>query len=70
MNDLIEALKILQKYMANEEYPTQCEHDILYIKSVINRGDVTDTDMQRLQELGFIWDYSHDGFISYRYGSY
>lgn len=35
MKDLIKALTILQKYMdENNQFPTSCEHDVLYVHGV------------------------------------
>lgn len=64
MKDLIEALTILLKYN-QEEYPTTCEHDILYIP--MDTTIVSEKDVQELHKLGFK-PYA-DGFMSYRYGS-
>lgn len=55
MNDLIEALTILSKYLNDysKKYPTVCEHDILYICG-IKVSEVTVEDVRRLYDLGFI----------------
>lgn len=67
MKDLIEALTILAKYMDPEEqWPTACEHDVLHVCG-IEPEDVSEEDMKRLDELGFIPD--GDGFMSFRFGS-
>lgn len=68
MKDLIEALTILAKYMNPEEqYPTACERDVLYVCHV-DIEDVSADDIKRLDELGF--DPNEDGvFKSYRFGS-
>jgi hypothetical protein len=66
MDDLIEALMIFRKY-GNPTYPTHCEHDIMYIVGV-DLDAITDTDAQRLTELGFHRD--EDGsYSSMKYGS-
>lgn len=56
MEELIRALNIFSKYMKNDyhrEFPTSCEHDVLYVCGVdLERMDV-DT-VQKLIELGFI----------------
>lgn len=71
MNDLIEALTIIQKYIGNVYAPTNCSHDEFFIMGPDKDGSsVSPEDMQRLKELGFRWDteYGH-GWKSYRYGS-
>jgi hypothetical protein len=65
MEKLIEALKIFLKY-GNPEYPTCCEHDVLYICG-IDPEDVSDDDKARLDKLGFFVD--EDAFKSFKYGS-
>ena len=68
MNDLIEALQIFAKY-ATPDYPTHCEHDVMYINSDVQKDQMTDDDMVRLEELGFFHNDEFDTFISYRFGS-
>ena len=54
MNDLIEALNILSKYLKKgKKFPTACEHDILYVCG-IKMDEVTVEDVHRLYKLGFI----------------
>jgi hypothetical protein len=68
MDQLIEALQILRKY-DNPDSPTHCEHDVLYVG--VSPDLVSELDIQRLDELGFIpgsGDYE-DCFLSYRFGS-
>ena len=70
MEELIRALNILSKYMKedyNRDFPTSCEHDVLYVCGVdLERMDV-DT-VSKLIELGFIpgsdddTDYYWDNF--------
>jgi hypothetical protein len=68
MEQLIEALQIFLKYK-NENYPTHCEHDTLYIMGV-EKDDVSPEDVNRLEELGFFWSEEDDGvFMSFKYGS-
>ncbi len=66
MDDLIEALQILRKYK-NPEFPTHCEHDILYIHVKPNK--VSDEDIQILEELGVHPNYEDPCFYSYKFGS-
>lgn len=65
MEDLVKALQIFLKY-GNPEYPTHCEHDILYVCG-IEPSDVSDEDKASLDKLGFFCD--EEGFKSFRYGS-
>lgn len=69
MKDLIEALTIFSKYAPDCKYPTHCEHDVLSISSDVDVNDVSEEDIKRLAELGFVHYDEHDGFISYRFGS-
>lgn len=67
MKDLIEALNIFLKYK-QAQFPTHCEHDILYIMQV-TREEVSAQDVERLDELGFHWNKSLGLWASYRFGS-
>ena len=67
MKKLIEALQIFLKYK-NKEYPTCCDHDILYIMD-ITKDEVSKKDAKKLNELGFFWNDESDGWASYKYGS-
>ena len=67
MKNLIEALNIFLKY-ANEDYPTHCEHDVLWIVGV-TEDQVTEEDKVRLIELGFFYSYNDNSWQSYKYGS-
>lgn len=55
MEELIRALTILSHYMRDDyhnDYPTHCEHDVLYVCGVkLNQMDVA--SVNRLIELGF-----------------
>jgi hypothetical protein len=65
MKKLIAALTIFAKY-TDDEFPTHCEHDVLYV--VVNPDDVSEEDIAALDILGFFP--SDDGiFMSYRFGS-
>ncbi len=67
MDDLIEALTILRKY-GNPNWPTHCEHDVMYVN--INHNLVSDKDKDRLEELGFYPDSEvADIFKSFKFGS-
>lgn len=66
MNDLIEALSILNKYInPAEKWPTWCEHDVFGVS--VDPNMVSENDLARLNELGFI--NNAYCFISYRFGS-
>lgn len=67
MKDLIEALTIFAKYH-NARSPTVCEHDVLYIVGV--GQDVLEIEeVRRLNELGFFWSVTEEGWYSHRFGS-
>lgn len=66
MEDLIKALQIFLKY-GNKNYPTFCEHDILYVD--VDPSVVSDEDKETLDELGFFVDDENDCFASFKYGS-
>lgn len=68
MDDLIEALTILRKYLPEEcsHWPTNCGHDELFIMDV-EPEDVSAADKARLEELGF--NDNGDHFSSFRFGS-
>jgi hypothetical protein len=66
MKDLIKALEIFLKY-SDEKYPTYCEHDVLYVN--VEPGNVSDSDLSELYDLGFFPNEDGEGFMSFRYGS-
>ena len=76
MDDLIEGLTILAKYLTPEQRkrrtPTHCSHDTLTIMDVPTEG-VSEEDVRRLDELGFFvgdpWDTGDKYWMSFRYGS-
>lgn len=56
MEELIRALNILSKYMKDDccrDFPTSCEHDVLYVCGVDFEQMDVDT-VHKLIELGFI----------------
>jgi hypothetical protein len=66
MNDLIEALNILNKYInPAEKFPTWCGHDVFGV--CVHPSVVSEEDIEKLNQLDFIID--DDCFISYRFGS-
>lgn len=65
MENLIRALQIFLKYK-NERWPTQCEHDVLYIVGIEPKS-ISEADKIELESLGFI--ITDDEIYSYRYGS-
>jgi len=67
MSNLIEALGIFKKYK-DEACPTHCEHDIMYIMGIA-KDVMTEEDIKRLEELGFNYDDTEEGWYSFRYGS-
>lgn len=66
MEDLIKALRIFLKY-GNENHPTSCGHDILYVD--VDPGVVSDEDRKVLDEPGFSVDDGNDCSASSKYGS-
>jgi hypothetical protein len=66
MDDLIKALTILRKY-GNPNYPTHCEHDVMYFN--IDYHLVSDEDKQELEILGISHDEENAKFKSYKFGS-
>lgn len=66
MKQLIEALIIFSKY-TDEDYPTSCDHDILYVNVSIH--EVSEEDKVKLESLGFYVDESLEIFCSRKYGS-
>jgi hypothetical protein len=67
ITELIEAFTIFKKY-DDVSYPTSCDHDVLYVCG-ISPSIVSEEDIARLDELGFIASHDDDNFYSYRYGS-
>jgi hypothetical protein len=69
MEDLIKALQILLQY-GNPNYPTHCEHDEMIICG-IDPDDVSEADINQLDELGFFVsnDYGDKIFKSFKFGS-
>ena len=68
MKDLIEALLIFIHYN-DVDYPTHCEHDIMYIMGV-DPKDVSAEDIVKLDKLGFfVSKEDGGGFISFKFGS-
>ena len=59
MDDLIEALQIMRRHSANNRNPTHCEHDELYVY-VDDVRKFSQEEKKRLDELGFIGDFSFD----------
>ena len=67
MEKLIKAFTIFKKY-SDSEYPTCCEHDILYVN--VDPNDVSKEDVAELEELGFTADFEDlHNFYSFRFGS-
>lgn len=66
MEKLIKALQILLKY-SEDEYPTHCEHDVLYV--CVDPSAVSEEDKKELQSLGFEADEGEQHFYSVRFGS-
>jgi hypothetical protein len=67
MDKLIEALSIFREYR-NVERPTHCEHDVLCVMG-IEKDEISNEDLARLDALGFFWDEEYDCWASFRFGS-
>lgn len=67
MEDLIKALQIFLKYK-NNRYPTHCEHDIMMIAG-IEEKDVSEEDINKLNDLSFRYNSEYNCWTSYRFGS-
>lgn len=68
MENLIKAFQIFLKY-GNPDYPTHCEHDVMIVRVVDEKKDISKEDRKELKELGFQWDDEYEAFASFRYGS-
>ena len=69
MEDLVEALQIMIKYGFVSKYPTTCVHDEFHVCVDFDLDIVSEEDIKKLDELGFLWDDEFEHFISYRFGS-
>ena len=71
MENLIEALQILSGYLTDDyyfnKYPTRCDHDVLRV--CVDYTEISEEDLKRLEELGFVPDKYSGYMVSYRYGS-
>ena len=63
---LIAAFTIFKKY-SDTNWPTHCEHDILYV--IVNPEDVSEDDKAKLSDLGFQPDEDGEHFSSFAFGS-
>jgi len=71
MEDLIKALQIFLKYSRNknEQNPTHCEHDVMYVGKDLRPENMEEADVFALQDIGFLWHEGIDSWFSYRFGS-
>lgn len=67
MDDLIAALTIFAKYKKNQ-FPTTCEHDVLYVVG-IKFDEVSEDDRTELKRLGFFWNSEAEAWASFKFGS-
>jgi hypothetical protein len=69
MENLIRALTIISKYLDgyNKDYPTSCEHDVLFVHVDYNK--ITQDDLNELKILGFVPNVNSGNMVSYKYGS-
>ena len=68
MKDLIEALTILIKYANDVFNPVGCGYEELFIGCGIEKSDVSDSDLKRLEELTFTFNNEANMFSSIRFG--
>lgn len=68
IDQLIEGLTILKKYLRTDAYPTHCEHDVLMVM-VPDDTDIPTEEVARLEELGFHQDDERGLWASFRFGS-
>lgn len=66
MKDLIRAFQIFGRYTSSE-YPTSCEHDVMYV--YVEPNKVSLKDINELQDLGFESDNDLECFVSTKFGS-
>lgn len=66
MKDLIQALKIFEKYIGDKKYPTWAEHEIFGVVCPIEK--MSEEEIKKLEELGFYWNEEYNSFYSYKYG--
>jgi len=64
MKELIKALEIFDKYGAEG---TICDHDVLYVP--ITQDEMSSDDIDRLNELGFIYNSDDCFWLSHKWGS-
>jgi hypothetical protein len=73
MKDLIEALSIVQQYILPgsyaETFPTNCDHDVLYVYGIEDWKAVSHAHKSRLGKLGFTWDKDEGHLYSFKFGS-
>lgn len=73
MQDLIEALTILKKYLIKQadaylyKYPTKCKNGKLLV--CVKYININKQDLERLEDLGFEPDEFTGYMVSYRFGT-
>jgi len=63
MKDLIKALQILYKYTGNIAHPVCCKNGKIEIVGV-SYSDVTDKDLNQLNQLGVFWSENNRCFLA------
>jgi len=56
--NLLEALKILNKYIEDDETFSYCDHDQMCFGP--NKEDLSKKDLEKLRKLGFWWSVNYD----------
>lgn len=70
MKDLIESLQIFLKYTGDMDYPTHCEHDVMYCAHGFGPEVMSEEDVKRLDKLGWHWDGDDlECWLSFKFGS-
>lgn len=65
--ELAEVMTIAAKYLKEDDFPTHCEHDVIWL--CVDPSEVSDEDRSRIEELGFFACEDEDCFKSYKFGS-
>lgn len=71
MDDLIEALTIINEYITDDyskKFPTVCQYEIFLIPSIESFNGMKEEHVKRLQELDFFISEEFDCLASFRYG--
>lgn len=63
INRWAESFLIFGKY---QKHPmVDAQHDVIYVDPRISKDDISPSDLERLEELGWCWDTKHDCWSIY-----